>query len=310
MRVGHVRRLLPVLPIVVVASVLVAATTPAQDPGESHPWVLQERKHWQIASPGAEAKEVTDAALGGRGRCLPGMVDVSGSMKVNGWGYEDGIDTLQEGTCVDWIQKAYPDRCERFDRNVWLERFRPLATQTMRFCIDRYEYPNQRLAYPWIMVTWTEATALCAREGERLCSEAEWTFACEGPEALPYPYGYERDSTACVSDRPWRNVDPAALSPRDSPHARAEIDRLWQGEASGSRARCKSPFGIYDLVGNVDEWTVSVVRGERPSILKGGYWGRVRDRCRPSTRAHGEDFAFYQQGFRCCADEPAAAPSR
>jgi|CZKU01.1.fsa_nt_gi hypothetical protein len=56
--------------------------------------------------------------------------------------------------------------------------------------------------------------------------------------------------------------------------------------------------------GNVDEWTTSVVPGERPSILKGGYWGPVRTRCRPSTRAHGETFAFYQQGFRCCRDAP------
>jgi formylglycine-generating enzyme required for sulfatase activity len=62
-------------------------------------------------------------------------------------------------------------------------------------------------------------------------------------------------------------------------------------------------FGVYDLIGNVDEWTRSAVRG-RPSILKGGYWGPVRTRCRPTTRAHGESHAFYQQGFRCCADAP------
>lgn len=42
-------------------------------------------------------------------------------------------------------------------------------------------------------------------------------------------------------------------------------------------------------------------RSGMKSILKGGYWGPIRARCRPSTRAHGEDFAFYQIGFRCCA---------
>jgi sulfatase modifying factor 1 len=41
------------------------------------------------------------------------------------------------------------------------------------------------------------------------------------------------------------------------------------------------------------------VRGD---VLKGGYWGPVRTRCRPSTRVHGLDFSFYQQGFGCCAD--------
>ena len=271
-------------------------------PAPTHPWVLREGKHWQIASSRVEATAITDATEGGRGDCAAGMVAVAGQMKVDGAGYMDGIDTIQESTCIDWIQRGYPERCERFDREKWLVRSRSIPTQEMRFCIDRYEYPNQRGAYPWIMVSWTESSALCTRQGERLCTEAEWTFACEGEEAIPYPYGYERDATACVSDRAWSTVDARELSPRDSTRALSEIDRLWQGESSGSRFRCKSPFGVYDLVGNVDEWTTSVVHGERPSILKGGYWGRVRDRCRPSTRAHGEDFIFYQQGFRCCAD--------
>jgi hypothetical protein len=42
------------------------------------------------------------------------------------------------------------------------------------------------------------------------------------------------------------------------------------------------------------------------SGLKGGYWGPVRDRCRPMTTIHGESFSFYQIGFRCCSDAPSA----
>jgi sulfatase modifying factor 1 len=72
---------------------------------------------------------------------------------------------------------------------------------------------------------------------------------------------------------------------------------------SGSQAKCKSPVGVYDMTGNIDEWTRSSVGG-RKSILKGGYWGPVRTRCRPSTRAHGEAHVFYQQGVRCCNDVP------
>ena len=72
---------------------------------------------------------------------------------------------------------------------------------------------------------------------------------------------------------------------------------------AGSFPECQSPFGVYDMTGNIDEWTMSSYGG-RKSILKGGYWGPVRTRCRPSTRAHGEDHAFYQQGVRCCADAP------
>jgi formylglycine-generating enzyme required for sulfatase activity len=137
---------------------------------------------------------------------------------------------------------------------------------------------------------------------ERLCTEAEWTFACEGEESAPFPYGYNRDSEACVIDRAWREVDERALVPRESLRALAQIDRLWQGDTSGSHPWCRSVFGVYDMTGNVDEWTSSVRTGDRRSILKGGYWGPVRTTCRASTRSHGEGFAFYQQGFRCCQD--------
>ena len=41
------------------------------------------------------------------------------------------------------------------------------------------------------------------------------------------------------------------------------------------------------------------------SGLKGGYWGPVRDRCRPMTTDHNQWHTGYQIGFRCCADIPA-----
>jgi sulfatase modifying factor 1 len=81
-----------------------------------------------------------------------------------------------------------------------------------------------------------------------------------------------------------------------------ELDHVWQGEPSGSRAACRSPLGVYDMTGNVDEWTQSTASRGYRSILKGGYWGQVRNRCRVSTRVHSEAFAYYQQGFRCCAN--------
>ena len=176
----------------------------------------------------------------------------------------------------------------------------------MRFCIDRFEYPNQKGVFPVIMVNFHEAQALCAEQGKRLCDEAEWTFACEGDEATPYPYGYKRDSSACIIDQQWKPYNGAAFSPREDQACANELDRLWQGKASGTQPRCKSPFGVYDMTGNVDEWTHTVREGERPSILKGGYWGPVRTRCRPATRSHDENHTFYQQSFRCCAEAQAA----
>jgi formylglycine-generating enzyme required for sulfatase activity len=233
------------------------------------------------------------------------MVEVGGAMKIDG---ERGtVEGLQDSVCTDWINRDFPERCARFDPDRWKDLSRDLPVRREHFCIDRFEYPNRKGAYPIIAVTWREAIGLCEDRGARLCTEDEWTFACEGEDARPYPTGFVRDEKACVIDKPWRLFDERLLAVRDSALAIAEIDFVWQGEPSGSRPLCRSPFGVYDSTGNVDEWTRSTQREGYASVFKGGYWGPVRARCRAATRAHNEDFYFYQQGFRCCAD--AAEPS-
>jgi sulfatase modifying factor 1 len=278
--------------------------------GLQHEWRLKLGRHWQIASTPSESQETTDAAEGNRGACGMGMIQAKGRMKMdpssNAYYDHKSVEELQKTTCTKWINKEYPERCAVFDRDQWLSVSKELQTKPLDFCIDRFEYPNQKGVYPWIAVSWYEAVDLCADEGKRLCSEEEWTFACEGEEATPYPYGYVRDAGICISDQHWRPYHESAFRPRDGATAMAEMDRLWQGLRSGSQTRCKSPFGVYDMTGNVDEWTRSSREGERPSILKGGYWGPVRTRCRPATRSHDENHIFYQQGFRCCANVGAA----
>jgi hypothetical protein len=295
-------------------SLAVSALQAAVPHKPAHEWHLVAGKHWQIVSSSVEPTETTDMLEGNRGACPAGMVEVKGNMKVDPspTAAYDGksVEEMQKKTCTKWINREYPERCAEFDRAQWLEMSKDLATKPMHFCMDRFEYPNQKGAYPVIMVAFHEAVELCAQEGKRLCDEAEWTFACEGDEATPYPYGYVRDTEACVIDKQWRAYREKEFHPRDGLNCMQEMDRLWQGVTSGSRPRCKSPFGIYDMTGNVDEWTRNVRPNERPSILKGGYWGPVRTRCRPSTRSHDENHMFYQQGFRCCADVGTVLPVR
>jgi hypothetical protein len=260
-------------------------------------WHLVSGRHWQIDGPRGEDAAITDAREGNRGSCGAGMIEVAGKMKMHAM-----LDEMQLQACTKWIDRKWPERCGEYDRQKWLQIAKDLPTQSMHFCIDRFEYPNRKNEYPIILVNWYEARDACKAENKRLCTEDEWTFACEGDEATPYPNGYVRDPDACINDRPWKQFHGEALSPRSGKAAMMELDRLWQGVASGTRAQCKSKFGVYDMTGNVDEWTRSSVPGERPSVLKGGYWGPVRTRCRPATKAHGEEHTFYQQGFRCCAD--------
>ncbi len=266
----------------------------------AHTWQSIDGRSWQVvdAPESVLVAPLDDAA---RGACAGGMIEVRGQMLGGGL---DAVEEAQKLACTIWIDKSFPERCATFDRAEWLRISAGFPRRFMRFCIDRFEYPNRGGEYPIVSVTWHEARAWCARDGKRLCTEAEWTFACEGEEATPYPNGYQRDAEACVIDRPWLQVNEHALLARQSPAALREMDRLWQGEPSGAHPRCRSPFGVEDMIGNVDEWTSSIHPNERPSILKGGYWGPVRTRCRPSPRAPGEDSSFSQQGFRFCADVP------
>ena len=274
-------------------------------------WKSVDKRHWQAQAGGlGEPTEVTDAReANGQGCPKPGMVRVAGSFRTELHGEATGeIERLQDTACTDWISKEFPARCRKYDRDKIDAEIAKLPTRRLDYCIDRFEYPNVLGQNPIIVVGFQEAGALCKGTGKRLCTEHEWTFACEGEEARPYPYGYERDTSACVMDRSWRPFAEGALSPRDGAKAREELDRLWQAEPSGSRGGCRSPFGVFDMTGNVDEWTQSARTTGYPSILKGGYWGPVRARCRPATRAHGPEFVAYQQGFRCCADANASVP--
>jgi hypothetical protein len=201
--------------------------------------------------------------------------------------------------CAEWLNEKQ-DRCQRYAPPPLCEgQQRPMSV-----CIDEYEYPNQAGVYPAVMVNFLEAQAACERENKRLCTESEWTLACEGNERLPYPYGYERDATACNIDRPHGHPDLAAFD--DDARVASEVGRLDQRVASGAMPRCKSPFGVYDMTGNVDEWVVNETRAEGSTAdvsgLKGGYFGPIRARCRPMTTSHNRWFRFYQVGFRCCSD--------
>jgi len=225
--------------------------------------------------------------------CPPDMTEVEGE-----------YCPYVEQKCLRWLDPATKLQCAEFDRAAAATMGARclMKTEHKKFCIDRYEWPNKVGALPRYMASWVEAKATCEGIGKRLCSDTEWTLACEGPEHQPYPYGdgFKRDDTACNIDKPYVWPHPEKVyDPRSSAD---ELARLDQREPSGARPACVSPYGVHDMTGNVDEWVVNVSQSGQPhqSGLKGGYWGPVRTRCRPMTTGHEETFRYYQIGFRCC----------
>lgn len=190
--------------------------------------------------------------------------------------------------CLRWLPRLSVGKkisCAEFEQPSVCQG----ARRKMDFCIDPYEFTPPGYDYPLTHVNWAEAQNLCNAMGKRLCYEDEWEFACEGPEALPFPYGFVRDGKRCNHDYPEEQL---VTSPDHFVDHRVAATALPE---------CKSPMGVFNLVGNVDEWTTRLNQepGHR-AILRGGWWLIGRSRCRAATDNHGESYAGMQTGFRCC----------
>jgi formylglycine-generating enzyme required for sulfatase activity len=187
-------------------------------------------------------------------------------------------------------------------------------------CMDRYEAPNVAGALPLVMYTLVEAAAWCEAREKRLCTDEEWQAACEGGVGLAYPYGDEHEPGRCNDEETWRVYDQDELNAWPSSasgpevesldallaaagRAGEEVASLYQGEGSGENTGCVNDFGVYDLVGNVEEWAERADGGEVDfhGALKGRYWAESRT-CQSAVTTHGDGFRFYEIGFRCCAE--------
>jgi len=200
-------------------------------------------------------------------------------------------------TCIDFMDNpALPyARCKKFAKSECLSK----QKEHMDFCISTEELYDEQTKVPHGDKSLIECREMCEAKKARLCSAEEWTFACEGEEILPYPYGYERQSTWCNMDTYDTKEKPVACG-KVSCDYRAKIDLF---------PKCKSPFGVHNMTGNVDEWVItkpyshSMYPGWRlTSGLKGGHWMPVRNRCRPVTQDHHEYFKQITIGCRCCAE--------
>ena len=180
--------------------------------------------------------------------------------------------------------------------------------------------------YPVVGVTWEQAHAFChwrthllrtqgkqMAQAYRLPTEAEWEYAARGGRrAAMYPWGdkYARDAVGCF----MANFKPYRGSYHDD-----------TGTATMPVGKFKpNDFGLYDMSGNVAEWTASsysstsnahvhdmnpefpyVARKDDPEILKrkvlkGGSWKDISYYLQCGVRTYEYQYESRSYiGFRC-----------
>lgn len=154
------------------------------------------------------------------------------------------------------------------------------------------QYPG-KADDPVTNVSWQDAETYAKWAGKRLPSEEEWEVAASGQEHFLYPWGETSDTTRANSK------EFGAKSVR----------------TVGSVKTSKSPFGAFDMSGNVWEWTSSIPKpypnsksepikeAENKRVFRGGSFQESIEYCTTTFRGFDSlEKAYPTLGFRCAKD--------
>lgn len=205
----------------------------------------------------------------------------------------------------------------------------PSNASSSGYCIDRYEASLRRTDQdrPWSPYLTPErvpvravsargvvpqgyisqrmAAAACAAAGKRLCADTEWTRACRGPQNRTYGYGDRRERGRCNENHSWHPVVQLFRTAGVAlwGHVQMNDPQINQLPGTvaltGAHASCGNEYGVFDMVGNLHEWTA-----DPNGTFRGGYYMDTAingNGCGYVTTAHDTSYHDYSIGFRCCA---------
>ena len=145
----------------------------------------------------------------------------------------------------------------------------PLAdpSQRVRYDGTRFSVQQGYENHPMTMVTWFGAWGYCEYNESRLPTEVEWEKAARGTDTRPFPWGDEilRENANFYASRdPFE--DMSSFGSRTSPVGFYN-GKSYDGYQTVNSA---SPYGLYDMAGNVWQWVGDVMEGFSDRFMKGG----------------------------------------
>ena len=149
--------------------------------------------------------------------------------------------------------------------------------------------------HPVTMVSWFGAQAYCESAGGRLPSEVEWEKAARGTDNRPFPWGDEierNNANYGSSYDPFEGPTSYDTTPVGYYNGRTYGDYETLDSTS--------PYGLYDMAGNVWQWTGDIHHATHLRIMRGGSKRDYGYDLRIWTRNSAEpDYVGPNVGFRC-----------